>query len=84
MQDRQLVDGVMGFEYDAGCWIGRVVLEQTRSSITSATRRVMFQIEFSGLSRVGSNPLRSLRNNIPRYQNLREDVTPPSRFTAYD
>jgi LPS-assembly protein len=25
-----------------------------------------------------------LKNNIPRYQYLREQVTPPSRFSSYD
>ena len=84
LSDRKVVDAVAGVEYDAGCWLGRVVFEQLHHTLTSATKRVMFQIEFVGLSRVGTNPLRSLRNNIPRYQTLRDDVTPPSRFTAYD
>jgi len=84
LSDRKVVDAVLGFEYDAGCWIGRIVLEQLNSSTTSATRRIMFQLEFVGLSRLGSNLMSTLRNNIPRYQNLREDTPPPSRFTAYD
>ena len=84
LSERKVVDAVLGFEYDAGCWIGRVVLEQLHSSTTSATRRIMFQLEFVGLSRVGSNLMHTLRQNIPRYQNLREDTPPPSRFTAYD
>ncbi|MFT3778749.1 MAG: LPS assembly protein LptD [Ottowia sp.] len=84
LSDRKVVDAVLGLEYDAGCWIGRVVLEQLQSSTSSATRRIMFQIEFIGLSRVGSNLMSTLRNNVPRYQNLREDVPSPSRFTAYD
>ncbi len=84
LRDRKVVDAVLGLEYDAGCWIGRIVLEQLHSSTTSATRRIMFQLELIGLSRLGSNPLGTLRNNIPRYQTLREHVTPPSRFTTYD
>ena len=84
LQDRKVVDAILGLEYDAGCWIGRIVLEQLHSSTTSATRRIMFQLEFVGLSRLGSNPLRTLRNNIPRYQYLRQEVTAPSRFTEYE
>ncbi|MDR2154558.1 MAG: LPS-assembly protein LptD [Burkholderiaceae bacterium] len=85
LSDRKVVDAVVGFEYDAGCWIGRIALEQMHSSTTSAaTRRVMFQLELVGLSRLGSNLLSTLRNHIPRYQNLREPVPPPSRFTTYD
>jgi LPS-assembly protein len=84
LSDRKVVDAVLGLEYDAGCWIGRVVLEQLHSTTNSSTRRILFQLEFIGLSRVGSNLMGTLRNNIPRYQNLREDAPPPSRFTAYD
>jgi LPS-assembly protein len=84
MNDRRLVEGLLGFEYDAGCWIGRVVLEKVNSSLTSSTKRIMFQLELVGLSRLGSSPLRSLRNSIPHYQLLRQETTSPSRFTDYE
>lgn len=86
LQDRKLVDTVVGFEYDSCCWIGRVVLERLQSSVTTATTRLLFQIEFVGFSRLslGSDPIQTLKQNIPRYQYLREQVTPPSRFTNYD
>jgi len=85
--DRKLVDGVLGFEYDAGCWVGRIMVDQLQSTTgvtSSATRRIMFQIELLGLSRVGSSMMKTLRNNVPRYQDLHQDDTSPSRFTAYD
>jgi LPS-assembly protein len=83
IRDRRLVDGIMGLEYDAGCWIGRVVLERMQSG-TEANKRILFQIEFVGFARLGSNPLQTLKQNIPRYQFLRERVTTPSRFSNYD
>ena len=82
--DRKLVDAVVGFEYDAGCWLGRLVLEQLQTGTASATQRIMFQLEFVGFARIGANPLKTLRDNIPRYQYLREQITAPSRFTQYD
>jgi LPS-assembly protein len=45
---------------------------------------VLFQLEFVGFSRLGSNPLQTLKENIPRYQYLREQTTQPSRFGQYD
>ena len=84
MQDRKLVDAVVGVEYDAGCWLGRVVVERLQSSKSSANKRILFQLEFVGFTRLGSNALQSLRDNIPRYQYLRERVTTPSRFSNYD
>jgi len=82
--DRKIVDLVAGFEYDAGCWLGRVVLERLQRSSASANQRILFQLEFSGFSRIGSNPLRTLKENVPRYQYLREEINPPSRFQQYD
>jgi len=84
MPDRKIVDLVAGFEYDAGCWIGRLVLERLQVGTSSANQRILFQLEFSGFSRLGSNPLQSLKANIPRYQYLREEINPPSRFQRYD
>lgn len=82
--DRRIVDLVAGFEYDAGCWIGRVVLERLQSSTSSSNRRILFQLEFMGFTRIGSSPLQTLRDNVPRYQYLREEINPPSRFSRYD
>ena len=83
LKDRRLVDGVLGLEYDAGCWIGRVVFERLQAG-DSANKRILFQLEFIGISRLGSNALQSLKQNVPRYQYLREHVTTPSRFSNYD
>ena len=86
LKDRKLVDTVVGFEYQACCWIGRVVLERLQSSTTTSTSRVMFQMEFTGFSRLslGSNPLASLQQNVPRYQMLGQRTSTPSRFSNYD
>ncbi|QHI98809.1 LPS assembly protein LptD [Xylophilus rhododendri] len=84
MYDSKLVDAVAGVEYEGDCWVARVVFERLQSSTTTATKRVLFQIEFFGFSRVGSSPLEVLRRNIPRYQFLNEQVATPSRFSNYD
>jgi LPS-assembly protein len=83
MRDGKLVDSVLGFEYDGGCWLGRVVLDRTSTSTSSASNRILFQLEFVGFSRLGSNPLETLKQSIPRYQFLRETTSSPSRFSNY-
>lgn len=84
INERRMVDSLLGFEYDAGCWLGRIVFERLQSTVSTATSRLLFQLEFSGLARVGASPLTALRNNIPRYQNLRENFVSPSRFQNYE
>ncbi len=84
LQDGKLVDSILGLEYDGGCWLGRIVFERLQTGVTTATQRIMFQLEFVGLSRLGIDPLQTLRRNIPRYQILRDEVSYPSRFSNYD
>ncbi len=87
--DKKFVDMVLGIEYDGCCWIGRVVLERTQlgkvlAGSSSSNTRILFQLEFVGFSRIGANPLKTLKANVPRYQYLREQGATPSRFTNYD
>ena len=84
LRDGKLLDSLLGFEYDAGCWIGRVVLERLQNSQASVNKRILFQLELVGFSRLGPSPLARLRESIPRYRDLREQTTTPSRFGNYD
>jgi LPS-assembly protein len=84
LTEGKAVDAVLGVEYDAGCWIGRVVFERLQVAANQANQRLMFQLEFSGFARVGPNPLGTLKTQIPRYQYLRDQVNAPSRFGQYD
>ncbi len=83
-RDSRVVDSAFGLEYDAGCWIGRVVAERLSTGRSEATTRLLLQLELVGLSRLGSNPLRSLKDNIPGYQLLHEERSTPSAFKPYD
>lgn len=82
--DKKLVDSIVGIEYDGCCWIGRVVLQRSQTGTGTAETRIMFQLELVGFSRIGANPLETLKSNVPRYQYLREKINTPSRFTTYD
>jgi LPS-assembly protein len=72
LAESRITDSLLGFEYDSGCWIGRVVAERRSTGQQEAVTRLMLQLEFVGLSRLGSNPLKTLKDNIPGYQLLRE------------
>jgi hypothetical protein len=63
---------VLGAEYDAGCWIGRVVAERLSTGRSEAVTRLLLQLELVGLSRLGSNPLQVLKDNIPGYRLLHD------------
>jgi LPS-assembly protein len=84
VRDSRVTDSIIGLEYDAGCWIGRLVAERLSTGRTEATTRLMFQLELVGLSRLGSNPLGVLKDNIPGYQLLRERRSAPPDPTVYE
>jgi len=83
-RDKRLTDSIFGFEYDAGCWIGRIVAERLSTGRSEATTRLLLQLELVGLSRLGSNPLKVLKDNVPGYQLLREERTTMTPFTPHD
>jgi LPS-assembly protein len=72
LRDRRISGAIVGFEYDAGCWIGRVVARRQSTSLQAASTQLMLQLELVGLSRLGTNPLAVLKDNIPGYQLLRD------------
>jgi len=84
MVDKKVVESVIGFEYDAGCWLSRTVIERLQIADGVARQRILFQLEFVGFSRVGTNAMGSLRTNVPRYQPLRQPTMTPSRFGNYE
>ena len=71
LRDQQLVDSLLGLEYDAGCWIARLVYSRTPITPQTANSKVMFQIELVGFTRLGIDPFKTLSDSIPRYQYLR-------------
>ncbi|HEX8886989.1 MAG TPA: LPS assembly protein LptD, partial [Noviherbaspirillum sp.] len=72
LEERKVSESLFGVEYKADCWIFRVVAQRTPTATNVATSSLFFQLELNGLSSLGSNPYRALRNNIPGYNRLSE------------
>jgi LPS-assembly protein len=68
MIDSKVSEGVLGVEYQADCWVFRVVAQRKPTGTGVATSAFFFQLELNGLSKLGSNPLEVLRLNVPGYQ----------------
>lgn len=65
--DRKTLEGVVGLEYNAGCWVLRVVGQQLITTTETTTRSLFVQLELNGLARVGTSPLDLLRRTVPGY-----------------
>lgn len=68
LPDKRLAETLLGVEYKADCWVFRVVAQRTPTAAREVASSIFFQLELTGLTRLGSNPLEALRTNIPGYQ----------------
>jgi LPS-assembly protein len=81
--DAGLVEAIAGFEYDGGCWVGRVVLQQFATAAQETNTAVFLQIELNGIARVGTDPLQVLRRSIPSYRMVNQLAPGPARFENF-
>jgi LPS-assembly protein len=79
LYDHKLVEGLLGLEYNEGCWTFRLVGQQLATTTANRTNAVFFQLELNGLSRIGTNPLDALRRNIPGYSKTNDAVPAAGR-----
>jgi len=83
LPDSRVVVGLAGIEYDGGCWAMRLVVNNVAVGTNDFTRSVFLQLELNGVSRVGSNPIETLKRNIAGYTKFNEPVEsrlPPARY----
>ncbi len=71
-KDRKLVEGLAGVEYNAGCWQVRAVAHRFITATQQYSTSFQIQLELTGLSRIGINPLETLRQNISGYRRTDE------------
>lgn len=83
LQREGLVEGLLGAEYDGGCWVGRIVFQQFVTSANNKTSALFFQVELNGLGRIGTDPLAALRRGIPNYSMVNQIHSPPARFENF-
>lgn len=83
-RDKRIVEALAGIEYNADCWIGRVVVQRFALAPGTSTSTLFLQLELNGLSRIGSNPLEALKRNIPGYQRLNAPVSSDQLGRPFD
>lgn len=77
LKENRLVEGVAGFEYDAGCWVARFVLHRLATTTATASTALFVQLELNGLARIGSNPIDILKRNITGYGVINQPTADP-------
>jgi LPS-assembly protein len=84
LRENRLVEALGGFEYNGGCWIGRIVLHRFAAATGNSTSALFIQLELNGFSRIGSNPLETLKRNIIGYDRLNRTSPDTLPFDFYE
>jgi LPS-assembly protein len=82
--DHRTLEAVAGVEYNAGCWVLRLVGQRLTTTTETTTNSVYLQLELNGLARFGTSPLELLRRSVPGYQRTNDpSVSPRERDDAF-
>jgi LPS-assembly protein len=66
--DSRLLEGLAGFEYNAGCWVFRAVVQRVQAATQVASTALVFQLEFNGVGQIGTDEaVELLKRNVPGY-----------------
>ncbi|HEX6155401.1 MAG TPA: LPS-assembly protein LptD [Burkholderiales bacterium] len=80
--DKRLLEGLAGFEYNAGCWAFRAVALRVQAAANISTTAFVFQIEFNGVGSIGTSEASDmLKRQVPGYSVSNPAdarLTPPS------
>jgi len=82
IKESRLVEGLAGFEYNAGCWSLRGIAQRLATSQTTTTSAFFLQLELHGLTRLGPNPLDVLKRSITGYVPSNQ-LTQPDASLSY-
>ncbi len=75
-----LVEGIAGFEYNAGCWALRAVTQHFVTSAASSNTLFFVQFELTGVSSVGGSFFNILNRYIPGYSRDRALTEPQEHY----
>ena len=68
--DNRTLEALVGGEYNADCWVLRLVAHRFATTTQDTSTTLYIQLELSGMSRIGTNPMETLRRNIGGYARL--------------
>ncbi|MBI3044169.1 MAG: LPS-assembly protein LptD [Betaproteobacteria bacterium] len=70
LREHRTLEGLIGAEYNGDCWVLRVVAHRFATATQQASTTFFVQLELNGVSRIGSNPMETLKRNIGGYVRL--------------
>ncbi len=82
VQDRRMLEGLAGMEYDGGCYAFRVVAHRLSTATATSNTSFFIELELNGLTSVGSNSLDLLRRNVTGYWRADPRAARPDEYNV--
>ena len=82
--DAKTLEGVVGLEYNGGCWAFRIVGQRLTTTTQQASTSVFVQFELNGLARLGTNPIDVLKRSEPGYLTVNDPSLRPAGAVPSD
>ena len=82
--DRTTLEGVLGLEYNGGCWALRIAAQRLTTATDQASKSVFVQFELNGLARFGTNPIDVLKRSVPGYVTVTDPALMPAGTATSD
>jgi LPS-assembly protein len=85
LPEKRTLEGLVGAEYNGDCWVLRVVAHRFAVATQQANTTFFVQLELNGVSRIGSNPMETIKRNIGGYATFdpRAQIPDGSRSPYY-
>ena len=81
----RVTQALAGVEYRGDCcWAARFVFQRYAIDPKQVNNAFFFQLELSGMGRLGQDPLNLLGRSIPGYQNMTPSIAPVGKFERYE
>ena len=77
LREHRVTEALGGLEYDADCWVFRVVVHRYATNAEDVTQAIFLQLELDGLASVGSSPLDLLRRTVGGYGTINQPMADP-------
>ncbi|BAL23263.1 LPS-assembly protein LptD [Azoarcus sp. KH32C] len=74
LKENRITESIAGIEYDGGCWVFRAALHRFATNPEDVTQAFFVQLEFNGLTSVGSSPINLLRRSVAGYGKINDPV----------
>ena len=78
--NHRVVESIAGLEYNADCWVLRLVAQHEATSYDNSNTSFYVQLELKGFARLGNDPVKEIQEKVTGYDALTERYQKEDNF----